>query len=89
MKGYSMVEVKDIVIDGKLNKHYEEGGLTVLMSVWESLEAPYSRRYLPGISKEQQFRRKRIVHDILGKFGFPIERSYDTITIGRKGARAE
>ncbi len=68
---------------------YEEAGLTVLMSHWESLEVPYYKRYIPGISNEWKSRKKQIVHKILGKLGFPMERSYDTITIGKREAITE
>lgn len=68
---------------------YEDASLTVLFSCWESLETPHFHRYLPGISRECQGRKKRIVYDILGRFGFPVERSYDTVTVGRKGGLAE
>lgn len=67
----------------------EDSSLEVVFSSWESLETPHFRRYLPGVSRECQGRKKRIVSDILGRFGFPIERSYDTITVGRKSALAE
>ena len=67
----------------------EDSSLEVVFSRWESLETPHFRRYLPGVSRECQGRKKRIVSDILGRFGFPIERSYDTITVGRKSALAE
>jgi SAM-dependent methyltransferase len=63
---------------------YEEASLTVILSCWESLETPNFHRYLPGISRECQGRKRRIVYDILGRFGFPVERSYDTVTVGRK-----
>lgn len=63
---------------------YEDSFLEVLFSFWVSLETPHFRRYLAGISRECQGRKKRIVCDILGRFGFPVERSYDTITVGRK-----
>ena len=63
---------------------YEEAGLEVVMSVWESLETPNYRRYIPGISLQHHGRNYRIISMLLGKFGWPVERSYDTITIGRK-----
>lgn len=68
---------------------YEDSSLTVILSRWESLETPHFHRYLPGISRECQSRKRRIVYDILGRFGFPVERSYDTVTVGRKGGLAE
>ena len=63
---------------------YEEAGLEVVMSVWESLEIPNYRRYTPGISLQHHGWKYRIINMLLGKFGWPVERSYDTITIGRK-----
>jgi SAM-dependent methyltransferase len=64
---------------------YEDSALTVIFSHWESLETPNFRRYTPGISREAQSFRQRLILDILGRLGFPVERSYDTITVGRKG----
>lgn len=63
---------------------YEDSSLTVIFSRWESLETPYSRYDRPGISREFHSRKKRIASRIFGRFGFPSERSYDTITAGRK-----
>ncbi len=63
---------------------YDEAGLTVLLSDWESLEAPGHKRYIPGVSIEDQSRKRQILSAIIGKLGFPVERAYDTITIGRK-----
>jgi SAM-dependent methyltransferase len=63
---------------------YEDSALEVLLSRWESLEAPGYRRYIPGRSRTHQPRVQREVFRVLGKLGFPVERAYDTITIGRK-----
>jgi hypothetical protein len=63
---------------------YGEAGLEVVLSVWESLEIPNYRRYIPGISLQNRGWKNRVISMILGKFGWPVERSYDTITIGRK-----
>lgn len=63
---------------------YAEGGLEVELSTWESLETPNYRRFSYGISKEWQTRKKRTILAFLGIFGFPVERAYDTITIGYK-----
>jgi SAM-dependent methyltransferase len=67
---------------------YEEAKLQVIISVWDSLEVPNYRRYLPGMSldfrdtpKGRLWRRANL---FLGKLGWPVERAYDTITIGRK-----
>jgi SAM-dependent methyltransferase len=63
---------------------YEDSSLQVLMSVWESLEATGFRRYTPGASPEAQSSLLRVANQILGRLGFPVERAFDTITIGRK-----
>jgi len=64
---------------------YEDASLTVLLSLWESLETPEFRRHQAGTSLENQSRKRQRVSKILGRFGFPVERAYDTITVGRKG----
>jgi SAM-dependent methyltransferase len=63
---------------------YEDASLTVLLSRWESLETPHFRKHSPGVSIDHQSRRKRVLSKVLGRFGFPVEAAYDTITIGRK-----
>jgi len=63
---------------------YNDASLEVLMSKWESLENPGYRNYFPGISRMSQTRWQSIFYSIFGPFGYPVERSYDTITIGRK-----
>jgi SAM-dependent methyltransferase len=63
---------------------YEEAELDVLESIWESLENPGYKRYIPGISKEHQGRLRRNFDRLFGKLGFPVERSYDSVTIGQK-----
>jgi SAM-dependent methyltransferase len=63
---------------------YEDASLQVILSHWESLEALGFRRYTPGASPEHQSRPLRLALRVLGRLGFPVERSYDTITIGRK-----
>ncbi len=63
---------------------YEDANLLILHSSWGSFEAPGYRRYIPGKSRESQPRRTQIIYAILGMFGFPVERSYDTVTIGTK-----
>jgi SAM-dependent methyltransferase len=65
---------------------YETAGLSILMSIWESLETPFYKRFIPGISIENQTRKRQFMYRILGRLGFPVERSYDTITIGIKHA---
>ena len=78
---------------------YEEAGLEVLLSTCESLEAPDRPRRIPGRSQEYllghvdggAFRKPRHVryaNRLLAKVGYPVERAFDTITIGRKGDRS-
>ncbi|MFM6527497.1 MAG: hypothetical protein ACKPIB_04265, partial [Dolichospermum sp.] len=62
---------------------YEEAKLDVIMSTWESLESPHYSRYIPGQSRESQKGFARDIYQVLGKLGFPFERAYDTITIGK------
>jgi len=63
---------------------YDEASLEVLLSTWESLEVGGYRRYLPGASPEAYGSRRRLVSRLLGHLGVPVERAYDTVTIGRK-----
>ena len=67
---------------------YDEGGLEVILSIWESLEVPNFRRYIWGLSTDAlsgvKGKIRHIANLLLGKLGWPVERSYDTITIGRK-----
>ena len=67
---------------------YEEAGLTNILSCWESLETPGYKRYIPGVSREGQSLKMQMVYKILGMLGLPVERSYDTVTIGRKKGNA-
>lgn len=63
---------------------FEEGGLKVLFSKFESLETPEFKKALPGRSMEYQPPTLRRAYRILGRFGFPVEKSFDTIAIGEK-----
>lgn len=62
----------------------EDAGLSVELSVCESLEEPETDRFLPGRSSEHQPAKVRKAFKFLHYFGFPIEKSFDTITIARK-----
>lgn len=64
---------------------YEEANLEVAISQWESLETPHFRRFLPGRSRQHTPRVLRAFSELLGRLGYPVERSYDTVTVGRKG----
>jgi SAM-dependent methyltransferase len=63
---------------------YEDASLEVLVSQWGSLELEGFKRYVPGASEQAYGRRRRLVNRILGRLGLPVERAYDTVTIGRK-----
>jgi SAM-dependent methyltransferase len=63
---------------------YDEAALEVILSTWQSLEIEINRKTIPGISRECQSWQRRLAYTILEKFGFPVECSYDTITIGKK-----
>ncbi len=65
---------------------YEEANLEVSFSQFESLETPEFRRALPGRSRSHQAPKLRCAYKILGRFGFPVERAFDTISIGEKRA---
>lgn len=67
---------------------YEEGGLTTILSRCESLENTNLRRHIPGrslgnIYHQGSWKTKTItkVNEILR---LPVERPYDTVTIGQK-----
>jgi len=63
---------------------YEDAGLEMLLSNWESLEMPQCKKGVPGVSLQQQGRITKQLTRLKGMLGLPVERSYDTITIGRK-----
>lgn len=67
---------------------YGEAGLRVLLCRWESLETPGYRAYRPGASAayQPQTWQWRLMRRIESWFGLPVERAYDTITIGCKDA---
>jgi len=62
----------------------EDTSLRVVDSRFESLEAPGHKRYVPGVSAEFQTPKFRWFYRIAGRVGFPVERSYDTVTIAQK-----
>jgi SAM-dependent methyltransferase len=69
---------------------YEDAGLDVVLSRWDSLEARGRATYIPGRSHPARYRPPWVneVFHGLAEAGFPVERAYDTITIGTKGGRA-
>lgn len=70
---------------------YEEGGLDVVISKCESLEDSHIRRHLPGRSlryiDDHEGWKMKIFARLSARLGIPVERPYDTVTIGRKIAR--
>lgn len=66
----------------------EEAGLVAETIFSGSLEQPERQRAIPGRSVESQPRLTRLGFKMLGAFGFPIEKAFDTITIARKPVNA-
>ena len=67
---------------------YEDSGLSVITSACESLEDAHLRRHIPGrsvrnILDHQGWKTKALTRFSV-MFGLPVERPYDTVTIGRK-----
>jgi SAM-dependent methyltransferase len=62
----------------------EFAGLRLEKSHFESLELPTFRNSLPGRSPEHQPRALRYSYRILGRLGFPVEKSFDCITVAIK-----
>jgi ubiquinone/menaquinone biosynthesis C-methylase UbiE len=62
----------------------EDTRLRVIDSRFESLEIPGYRRYIPGLSPLSQSWLRRTFFRMVGVFGFPVERAYDTVTIAQK-----
>ena len=69
---------------------YEEGGLDVVLSRCEALEDSHLRRHIPGRSLahiyDHEGWRMKLATRVVAALGYPVERPYDTITIGRKRA---
>lgn len=62
----------------------EDVDIDIEFSVTESLETPNYKRFIPGISMDSQSFFRKFMYKAMGFFGMPVERSYDTISIGRK-----
>jgi SAM-dependent methyltransferase len=62
---------------------YEDAGLEVLHSSWESLER---KTLLPRMPRSQDERRSGLLFRLARLLRWPLARAYDTITIGRKPA---
>jgi SAM-dependent methyltransferase len=63
---------------------HEEAGLETVMAVFESLEGPGFKRYLPGRCWDWLHWRTRGIYHVVSRLGFPAERAYDTIGVARK-----
>ncbi len=63
---------------------YEDAGLEVIESVWDSLEADGNKWTLPGRSPEWQPPKVRWMNRVMGWFGYPREYAYDAVTIGKR-----
>lgn len=63
---------------------YEDAGLEVVLSIWESLEMPQHSRGIPGVSFGQQGRIQKPLTRLKGLLNLPVEKSYDTVSVGRK-----
>jgi SAM-dependent methyltransferase len=67
---------------------YDEAGLTVLLNRCEALEDAHLRRHVPGRSLgyiyDHEGWRMKLATRVFAALGYPVERPYDTITIGRK-----
>jgi SAM-dependent methyltransferase len=61
---------------------YEDAGLSTIISKCECLEVSPNKRRLPG--RTMGIGLYPLASNILSKFGYPIECSFDTITIGKK-----
>jgi hypothetical protein len=62
----------------------EEAGLVIEHVSCESLELPRFQSAIPGRSPEMQPRPVRAAFRVLGAFGLPVEKSFDTICVARK-----
>jgi len=63
---------------------YEDAGLRVLFSTFESIEGERFSCTIPGTGLDFQSPRRRSLYRRLERFGVPVECAYDTITIGQK-----
>lgn len=67
---------------------YEDSRLEVVFSRCESLEDAHLRKHIPGRSLkaiyENEGWKTRAFTKVMEVFGLPVERPYDTLTIGRK-----
>lgn len=62
----------------------DDTSLEIVDCHFESLECPQYKRHTPGRSLEDVTPRLRFFYKVAGRFGIPVERSYDLLTISRK-----
>jgi SAM-dependent methyltransferase len=61
---------------------FEEAGIEVVVNVCETHEQISSKRDIPGRSRQEFWWKRRLVDRALGVIGYPLERAYDTISVG-------
>jgi hypothetical protein len=67
---------------------YEEGGLEVILSKCDAIAEAHVRNSVPGrsqnaVNRTEGWKTKALNRVLIG-MGYPAERAYDTVTIGRK-----
>jgi SAM-dependent methyltransferase len=63
---------------------YEDAGLEVMVCKFESIEAPWIRRKVPGRSIDARRPLVRAVARVLGPLGVPMQSAFDSVAVGRK-----
>jgi hypothetical protein len=63
----------------------EDTNLRIIDTRFESWEAPGFRKYVPGVSAAGHSKKRWLFYRLAAPLlRFPVERSYDTITIAQK-----
>jgi SAM-dependent methyltransferase len=62
----------------------EDTGLRIIDTRFESLEAPGFRKYVAGVSAAGHSKKRWLFYRVAAPMGFPVERSYDTITVAQR-----
>ena len=62
---------------------YEDAGLEVELSLYDCLESS-AKRIIPGAGLDCQPLKRKLGMKFMSIFGFPIEASYDIVTVGKK-----
>jgi SAM-dependent methyltransferase len=61
---------------------FEHAGIEVIVNRCETHERIHSGRDIPGRSRGEFWWKRRLVDRALGMINYPLERAYDTITVG-------